>query len=94
MRNYEGVFIFAPTLEESVREQIMTRLTETIEADGKIVEVDEWGLRKLAYEINDFQEGYYVIVKFESEVHVVKELERICQISDGVIRYMVVKDEQ
>ena len=56
MRKYEGVFIFLPNLEEEARVQTLDRLKGIIEADGSITNIDEWGIRKLAYLINDIGE--------------------------------------
>lgn len=93
MRKYEGVFIFKPNLEDEVRNQAFDRIKAAIETSGTITDVNEWGNRKLAYEINYIKEGYYVIVNFEATSDVVKEVERRSRISDAIIRYMVVKKE-
>jgi small subunit ribosomal protein S6 len=53
--------------------------------------MDVWGRRRLAYEIDDQKEGYYVLVNFSSEAEFPKELERVLKITDGVMRYMVVR---
>ncbi len=94
MRKYEAVFIFVPSLEEENRNKTLDRLKGIIEADGTITNVDEWGMRKLAYEINDFTEGYYVIVNFESTPAVIEELDRVCRISDSIMRHMIVKEDE
>ena len=56
-------------------------------------EVQEWGKRRLAYEIDDQKEGYYVLINFSSDVSFPAELERIYKITDGVLRYLVVKKD-
>ncbi len=94
MRKYEGVFIFLPNLEEEKREQIFNRLKTIIEGEGSIINVDEWGTRKLAYEINDLTEGYYIVVEFEADIPAIEELDRVCKITDGVMRHMIIKDEK
>ncbi len=94
MRKYEAVFIFAPNLEEEKRNQLLERLKGVVEGNGSITNVDEWGMRKLAYEINDLKEGYYVIVNFESNSEVVDELDRVCKISDGVMRHMIIREDE
>ncbi len=94
MRKYEGVFIFLPTLEEEKRNQLLDRITGIIEADGSIVNVDEWGVRKLAYLIDDIAEGYYVLINFEATPEVVAEVDRVIKISDSVMRHMIVRDEE
>lgn len=92
MRKYEGMFIFLPN-EEEKRVQLMERFKGIIEEDGKINTIDEWGVRKLAYLIDDIAEGYYVLVNFEAGVDVIEELKRVAQISDNIMRYMIIRDE-
>ena len=94
MRKYEAMLIFLPNLEEEKRVKLLERLKNIIESNGTISNVDEWGIRKLAYLIDDIGEGYYVLVNFESTPDVVDELDRIAKISDGVMRHMIIRDEQ
>ncbi|NBI06563.1 30S ribosomal protein S6 [Senegalia massiliensis] len=94
MRNYEGVFIFETSLEEEKRNGIFDKFKNIIEAKGEITNIDEWGVRKLAYEINDLTEGYYIVMTFNAETEVVKEMERVAKITEGIMRLMVVRDEQ
>ncbi|SHH80023.1 30S ribosomal protein S6 [Sporanaerobacter acetigenes] len=94
MRKYEAVFIFVPELEEEKRNALLDRLKGIIEADGTITNVDEWGSRKLAYEINDYTEGYYVILNFESTPEAVKEMDRISKISDSIMRHMIIREDE
>lgn len=94
MRNYEGVFIFSPQVLEENRNEIIEKLKGVIESAGSVTTLDDWGNRKLAYEINDFKEGYYTLINFEAETAVIAELERICKITDGVIRNMIIKLEK
>ncbi|HHV39366.1 MAG TPA: 30S ribosomal protein S6 [Tepidimicrobium sp.] len=91
MRKYEGVFIFLPHLEEENRVEIFDRLKSIIEGNGTITNIDEWGSRKLAYEIDDLTEGYYIVVEFEAETSAIEELDRICKITDGVMRHMIIR---
>lgn len=94
MRKYEAMFIFLPSLEEEKRVKLLERLKGVIEENGNISNLDEWGVRKLAYLIDDIGEGYYVLVNFESTPDVVDELDRISKISDGIMRHMIIRDEQ
>ena len=57
----------------------------------EITNVDEWGRRNLAYEIDKKSEGYYVLMNFTSDVDVPHELERVYKITDGILRYLIVK---
>lgn len=94
MRKYEFVLILNPNTVEEARTELLDRFKGIIESNGSIINVDEWGIRKLAYEINDLKEGYYVITNFEGGSDVVNELDRRCKITESVIRHMIVKEEQ
>lgn len=94
MRKYEAFFIFVPSLEEEGRNQLLDRLKGIIEKDGNITNLDEWGTRKLAYEINDLTEGYYVMVNFESTPETIQELDRVCKISDSIMRHMIIREDE
>ncbi|MEW8973152.1 MAG: 30S ribosomal protein S6 [Tissierellaceae bacterium] len=93
MRNYEAVFIFLPNEEEEKRVKLLERLKGIIEADGTISKVDEWGVRKLAYLIDDIAEGYYVLINFESTPEVIAEVDRIAKISDSIMRHMIIRED-
>jgi len=93
MRNYETIFILKPSLEEEKRNEAIEKFKAIIAADGEIEKVEEWGNRKLAYEIEKIREGYYVLVNFKANSTLPKELERNFKISDDVIRYIVVNLE-
>ncbi len=94
MRKYEGVFIFKSNMEDENRNQLFDRLKGIIEGNGTITNIDEWGTRKLAYEINDLTEGYYIILNFETTPETVQELDRICKISDSIMRHMVIREDE
>ena len=66
------------------------KFSELIKANGTLTNIDEWGKRKLAYEINYESEGYYVLYNFESKPDFPAELERVINITDGVLRSVVV----
>ena len=90
MKAYELLFFVDPALDPETRLAVMKRIDNTIaEGNGKVDNVDEWGKRKLAYEINYLTEGYYVLVKFTSGPELPAELDRILGITDGVIRSLV-----
>jgi small subunit ribosomal protein S6 len=93
MRKYEAMLIFLPTLEEEKRAQLLERFKGIIENEGSITNVDEWGIRKLAYHIDDIAEGYYVLINFEATPEVVKEMDRIARISDGIMRHMIIRED-
>ncbi len=87
------MFILRPDLEEENRNNAIEKFKSIIEQDGEIEEVNEWGLKKLAYEIDKLKEGYYVLINFKANTDLPKELERNFRISDHVIRYIVVNLE-
>lgn len=94
MRNYEIMYILKPDLEEEKTEQLVEKYSAIItNGGGELVSVDKWGKRRLAYEIKDLQEGYYVLVTFKSEPDVVKELDRVMKISDDMLRFMIINKD-
>ena len=90
-RKYEAVFILNPAIGEEAITAVSDKLKGLIESKATIEQMDVWGRRRLAYEIEDQKEGYYVLVNFSSDAEFPKELERVLKITDGVMRYMVVR---
>ena len=86
---YEVLYVLNPNLTEEETQGIVEKFKTLIEQNGTIDEMEEWGKRKLAYEINYLTEGYYVLVKFTSGPEFPAELDRILGITDGVIRSLV-----
>ena len=92
MNKYEVVYIIDPAVEDEARKALIARFNELITGNGGSVDkVEEWGKKRLAYAIDYKTEGYYVLVNFQAEADLPKELERNLQISDSVIRYQVIK---
>ncbi len=94
MRKYESLFILRPDLEESKRVELIEKFKAIVNADGEIGTVEEWGMRKLAYEIEKFREGYYVLFNFKANTTLPAELERNFKILDEVVRYVVINREE
>ncbi|MDD2374551.1 MAG: 30S ribosomal protein S6 [Eubacteriales bacterium] len=90
-RKYEAVFILNPAIGDEAITATTDKVKALIESAATIEQMDVWGRRRLAYEIDDQKEGYYVLVNFSSEAEFPKELERVLKITDGVMRYMVVR---
>ena len=86
---YEVLYVLTPNLTEEETQAIVEKFKTLIEQNGTVDEMEEWGKRKLAYEINYLTEGYYVLVKFTSGPELPAELDRILGITDGVIRSLV-----
>lgn len=93
MKKYEAILMFYPNVEEEKRTKNFDRLKGIIEENGKISNVDEWGMRKLAYDIEYNKEAYYVLVEFEAEPESIKEFDRVAKILDSVMRHMVIAVE-
>lgn len=95
MRNYEVMYILKPDLDEETTTQLVEKFSAIItNGGGELVSVDKWGKRRMAYEIKDLQEGYYVLVNFKSEPDVVTELDRVMKISDEMLRFMIINKEE
>ncbi len=92
MNKYEVVYIIDPAVEEEARKELIAKYNALIANNGGSVDkVEEWGKRRLAYAIDYKTEGYYVLVNFQAESELPKELERNLQISDSIIRYQVIR---
>ena len=92
MRKYETIFILHPSLDEEAVKAGIEKFQGVIEnGGGKVENVDFWGKRKLAYEIEKLREGYYVLVTFKAGPELPQELERNFRIADSVLRYLVTR---
>lgn len=92
MNKYESLFVVAPSLNEEEVKAAIEKVKGVIVNGGGVVDnVDEWGKRRLAYEINKINEGYYVLANFTAKPELPKELDRILRISDSIIRHIIVK---
>ena len=89
------MYIIDAALEDAPRKELIEKVSAQIAANGGVVEkVDEWGKRRLAYAINYKTEGYYVLVNFSAESEVPQEIERLLQINEQVLRYLVIRLEE
>ena len=92
--NYELVMVLKPALGEEATAALVEKFKTLIEQHGTVAEVDEWGKRRLAYPIDDINEGYYVLVTFTAEPALPAELDRQMRINDNVMRSLIVcKDD-
>ncbi len=87
---YEAVVVFSLKNGEDAVKALVAKFSDLIKEHAELVDVDEWGKRKLAYDINYESEGYYVVYHFDSKPEFPDELERVINITDGVLRYIVV----
>lgn len=94
MKNYEMVLIFDPTLADEAVEAEIKKTEEIIQKlQGKVLGVDKWGRRKLAYEIKRKREGHFAIFNFQGDSKAVSELDRALKIYEPVLRHMIVRQE-
>lgn len=95
MRKYETMFIIRPGLDEEATKAVIEKFLNLLREKGsEIQSVEEWGMRRLAYEVKKLREGYYVLVNFSAEPEAVAELERVFRISNDILRYIVVNKEK
>ena len=93
MNNYETIMIINSNLDEAATKASLEKITDLINANGKVESVEEIGKKKLAYPIKKQAEGYYVLVNFSSNPEFIDELDRVYNITDEVIKHIVVKKD-
>lgn len=91
MTNYETMIVVSVADGEEKTQAVVEKFKALIEANGTIANVDDWGKRKLAYAINYEPDGYYVVITFASEPDFPAELDRVANITEGVLRLQTVK---
>ena len=92
MKAYDLLFFVAPSIDEETRLAVMKRIDTAITADnGTVDNVDNWGKRKLAYEVNGLTDGDYTLIDFHANPESIAELDRVLRITDAVERFMIVK---
>ena len=95
MNKYELAVVVSANLEDEARDAVIGKVKALVERfKGNITEVDEWGKKKLAYEIQKMKEAYYYFIRFEADVNAPAEIESRIRIMDGVIRYLVVRQDE
>ncbi|MFC2167166.1 30S ribosomal protein S6, partial [Acidobacteriota bacterium] len=95
MRLYETSFLIAPTLPEEEAEKLIEKMAGIVsEKKGKMINVDNWGKRRLAYPIKKFEDAVYVFFLYKGEIDIPMELERNFKQTESVIRYLTIKMEE
>lgn len=95
MRKYEIMYIIRPNIEDEAKKALTERFSGILSDNGaEISDAKEWGKRRLAYEINDFRDGYYQLVKVNAEPAAVEEFSRLAKISEDIIRHIVIREEE
>ena len=91
MRKYETLLLFSPELTSETRQEIVDNLTGVIsKGDGAIQEIDDWGMRELAYPVKKQIRGHYTRLVFDAPGALVGELERNIRITDGIFKFVTV----
>ena len=93
MAKYETMLITSCVDEEAMN-AVNAKFKAMIEANGTIESIDEWGKKRLAYPINDEEEGFYTVINFTSAPEFPAELDRVYKITDGVLRSLIVAKEE
>lgn len=91
MAKYEAAMIFSVEGGDDSVKALTEKFSKLIEENATAIKVDDWGKRRLAYPINDENDGYYVFTDFEAGPEFPAELERIARITEGVLRIMIIK---
>ncbi|WP_318506488.1 30S ribosomal protein S6 [Bacillus sp. T3] len=95
MRKYEVMYIIRPNIEDEAKKALVERFNTILADNGAVVnEAKDWGKRRLAYEINDFRDGYYQLVNVNATPAAVEEFSRLAKISEDIIRHIVIKQEE
>lgn len=93
---YEILYIIRPNIEEEAKNALVERFDNILKENGaEVVESKDWEKRRLAYEIKDFREGLYHIVKVSAtDAKGINEFDRLAKINDDILRHMIVKEEE
>lgn len=94
MNQYELALVINGKLTEEARDEALEKVKALVERfDGKITKIDDWGKRRLAYEIQKVKEGFYYFITFESEADAPAQIEKRIRIMETVLRFLIVKAE-
>ena len=94
MNKYELAVVVSAKIDDDARAAVVEKVKDLITRfGGNVTDVDEWGKKRLAYEIQKMKEGYYYFVHFDAEATVPAEIEQRMRIMDNVLRYLCVKQE-
>ena len=90
-RKYEMIYLINTVLGEEGVNAVVEKIKNLVETSATLEKVDVWGRRRLAYEIEKQKEGFYVLMQFTAEAEFPHELERVLKITDGVMRFLVIR---
>lgn len=94
MRKYEIMYIVRPDIEEEAHKALIERFNNVLTDNGAEIEkVKEQGKKRFAYTINDYRDGYYVLINFTSDQPAIDEFDRLAKFSEDIVRHIVVRAE-
>lgn len=94
INKYESIFIINSDLGEDNIKALVEKFKNLLETSAQLESIDEWGKRRLAYPIQDRNEGYYVLANFSAETEFPRELDRIFKITEGIMKHIIIKKEK
>lgn len=95
MKKYELLFLIDTTIDAEEIESVIAKFDDTIKKNGgNVLEINNWGKRKTAYEVQKKWEGFYSLITFEAPPELIKELERVLRIDERVMKFLVVKVDE
>ncbi|MDF2523035.1 MAG: ribosomal protein [Clostridiales bacterium] len=94
VNKYESIFVINTQLGEENVKALVEKFKGLLETSAQLESIDEWGKRRLAYEIDGQNEGYYVLANFSAESSFPLELERVYKITEGIIKYLVIRKDK
>ena len=94
MNKYQTLFLIDQRVEEAEIKKIIQKFSDLINSDGKVDTVEEMGTRKLAYEIKKNKEAFFVCIDFEANPELIKELERVYRITDEIIKFIIIRNDE
>ena len=94
-RNYETMYIVHPELDSEETHSLMEKYKDLVnDLGGEVTGLDDWGMRRLAYEIDDLREGYYVIMQYMADRSITDELERRIRLDDSIMRMITTREDE
>jgi len=92
MNKYEMLYIIDSSITDEARTAVISKFEAIVTSDnGKVLSIDKWGVKKLAYPINDKNDGFYVLMTFEAQPTLIAEIERVANITIEVMRRIVTR---
>ena len=93
MNKYESVIIINPNTDEKAIEETISKTTDLITKQGKVIQINKLGVKKLAYEIKRCKEGYYISFEYKTDSSVIAEIERQFRINESILKFLTVRKE-